>query len=55
MILRENVPLAPLTTFDIGGAHASDIARLARDMQMAVENIFGVSLEREVEYLGEVE
>ena len=48
-------PRHTLTIINIGGARAQDIALLARDMQDAVKNIFGVRLEREVEYIGEVE
>ncbi len=48
-------PRHTLSIINVGDARASDIAQLARDMQTAVKNIFTVSLEREVEYIGEVE
>lgn len=44
-----------LALINRGGARAQDIALLARDMQDAVEKIFGIRLEREVEYVGDVE
>jgi UDP-N-acetylmuramate dehydrogenase len=48
-------PKHTLAIINLGGARASDIAELARDMQSAVEKIFGIRLEREVEYIGDVE
>ncbi len=48
-------PRHTLSIINIAGASAKDIAELARAMQHAVENIFGISLEREVEYVGDVE
>ncbi|HEX8947253.1 MAG TPA: UDP-N-acetylmuramate dehydrogenase [Candidatus Paceibacterota bacterium] len=44
-------PKHTLSIINLGDAHAVDIARLADDMQHAVEHIFGVRLEREVETL----
>ncbi len=48
-------PMHTLSIINVAGARALEIAQLARDMQDAVENIFGVRLEREVEYVGDVE
>ncbi len=48
-------PRHTLSIINVAGASAKDIAELARDMQDAVENIFDISLEREVEYIGSVE
>ena len=48
-------PLHTLSIINVGDARTEDIVRLARDMQDAVERVFGVRLEREVEYIGEVE
>jgi UDP-N-acetylmuramate dehydrogenase len=48
-------PRHTLSIINVAGAKAADIAELASDMQKAVEKIFGVTLEREVEYIGEVE
>jgi UDP-N-acetylmuramate dehydrogenase len=48
-------PKHTLSVINVGGACARDIAQLARDMQEKVEEIFGVRLEREVEYIGNVE
>ncbi len=56
--VRGNVGISPrhtLSIINLGGARAREIAQLARDMQHAVEKIFGVRLEREVEYVGAVE
>ncbi len=53
--VRGNVGISPrhtLSIINVGGACAQDIADLARDMQGAVEKIFGIRLEREVEYVG---
>jgi len=55
--VRGPVGISPKHTLAIinhGGARAEDIAQLARDMQDAVGKIFGIHLEREVEYVGEV-
>ncbi len=43
-----------LTIINLGGAQAKDIAELAGDMCASVQNIFGIRLEREVEYIGNV-
>jgi UDP-N-acetylmuramate dehydrogenase len=48
-------PRHTLSIINVAGAHARDIALFARDMQDAVEKIFGIRLEREVEYIGDVE
>ena len=48
-------PQHTLSIINTGTASASEIAELARAMQCAVENLFGIRLEREVEYVGEVE
>ncbi|MCR4333661.1 MAG: UDP-N-acetylmuramate dehydrogenase [Patescibacteria group bacterium] len=56
--IRGPVGISPKHTLAIinrGNARTADIAALARDMQNAVEKIFGIRLEREVEYIGEVE
>lgn len=56
--VRGSVGISPRHTLAIinrGDARAADIARLAADMQRAVANIFGIRLEREVEYVGDVE
>ena len=56
--IRGEVGVSPrhtLTIINIKNANAQDIARLAADMQNAVEKIFKLRLEREVEYVGEVE
>lgn len=53
--VRGNVGISPrhtLSIINVGGARARDIAELARDMQNAVEKVFGIQLEREVEYVG---
>lgn len=47
-------PKHTLTLINRGGARASEVAGLARDMQEAVKKIFGIELEREVEYVGAV-
>lgn len=55
---RGSVGVSPkhtLAVINLGGARASDIAGFARDMRDAVEKIFGIRLEREVEYVGAVE
>lgn len=48
-------PKHTLSIINLGGATAREVAALARDMHDAVENIFGLSLEREVQYVGDVE
>lgn len=56
--VRGQVGISPkhtLTIINLGNARASEVAALARDMQRAVHALFDVHLEREVEYLGEVE
>lgn len=56
--VRGSVGISPRHTLSIinrGDGSAADIAALAHDMQNAVEKIFGVRLEREVEYIGDVE
>jgi UDP-N-acetylmuramate dehydrogenase len=47
-------PKHTLSIINVGDARAQDIAALARDMQGAVEKIFGIRLEREVEYVGNI-
>ena len=56
--VRGGVGISPRHTLSIiavADARAADIAKLARDMQDAVEKLFGIQLEREVEYVGAVE
>jgi UDP-N-acetylmuramate dehydrogenase len=56
--VRGTVGISPqhtLSIINVANARAEDIAQLAQDMQHAVEKIFGVSIEREVEYIGAVE
>ncbi|MEK7144851.1 MAG: UDP-N-acetylmuramate dehydrogenase [Patescibacteria group bacterium] len=48
-------PKHTLSIINVGGARAEEIAALARDMQREVEKLFGIHLEREVEYVGNVE
>lgn len=48
-------PRHTLSLINVGGGSAKDIARLARAMQDAVEKLFNIKLEREVEYIGDVE
>ena len=48
-------PRHTLSIINVADARATDIAELARDMRDAVEKIFGIQLEREVEYVGDVE
>jgi len=48
-------PKHTLSIINIADGRAQDIAALARDMQDAVEKLFGIVLEREVEYVGDVE
>lgn len=55
--VRGEVGISPrhtLSIINVGNARAKDIAELARDMQSAVEKMFGIHLEREVEYVGNV-
>jgi len=47
-------PRHTLSIINVDNACATDIARLAYDMQQAVEKLFGIRLEREVEYVGGV-
>ena len=47
-------PRHTLSIINVAGARATDIAQLASDMQRAVENLFGIRLEREVEYIGNI-
>lgn len=56
--MRGDVGISPRHTLSIinaGDACAHDIAMLAHDMQEKVLNVFGISLEQEVEYVGDVE
>lgn len=48
-------PKHTLALINCGDARAADIAALARAMQDAVKKLFGIHLEREVEYVGDVE
>ncbi|OGG79933.1 UDP-N-acetylenolpyruvoylglucosamine reductase [Candidatus Kaiserbacteria bacterium RIFCSPLOWO2_02_FULL_55_12] len=47
-------PRHTLSLINVGGARAEDIAALAHDMREAVEKIFGIRLECEVEYVGAI-
>ncbi len=47
-------PRHTLSIINVANARAQDIATLARDMQDAVEKKFGIRLEREVEYVGDI-
>ncbi|MFA6503197.1 MAG: hypothetical protein WCT45_02995, partial [Candidatus Paceibacterota bacterium] len=47
-------PRHTLSIINRGGASARDITTLARDMQDAVLQKFGIHLEREVEYVGDI-
>jgi len=47
-------PRHTLSLINVADARAEDIARLAADMQDAVERIFGIRLKREVEYIGAI-
>jgi UDP-N-acetylmuramate dehydrogenase len=47
-------PRHTLSIINVAEARAEDIARLAALMQDAVEKIFGIRLEREVEYVGNI-
>jgi len=48
-------PQHTLSIINVARASAHDIMELARDMQNAVAELFGIHLEREVEYIGAVE
>jgi len=55
--VRGEVGISPrhtLSLINVGHASARDIMEFARAMQDAVEKVFGIHLEREVEYIGEV-
>jgi UDP-N-acetylmuramate dehydrogenase len=54
--VRGNVGISPRHTLSIINVHnasAQEVQDLARDMQAVVQKIFNVTLEREVEYIGE--
>lgn len=54
---RGSVGISPRHTLSIvngGDASAEEVAELAHDMQEAVKKIFGINLEREVEYVGDI-
>ena len=54
---RGTVGISPrhtLSIINVEDARAKDIAQLARDMSDAIEKIFGIKLEREVEYIGDI-
>ncbi len=56
--VRDLVGVSPkhqLSIINLGGARASEVAELARDMHNSVKKLFDVDLEREVEYVGDVE
>lgn len=56
--VRGKVGVSPrhtLSLINVGGGSAREVAELARAMQDAVEKLFGIRLEREVEYIGDVE
>jgi UDP-N-acetylmuramate dehydrogenase len=48
-------PKHQLCIINLGGACAREVASLAGDMQSAVEELFDLHLEREVQYVGSVE
>lgn len=48
-------PRHQLSIINVSGATAHDVAELARDMRDAVKKIFNVQLQREAEYVGNVE
>ncbi len=48
-------PQHTLSIINLGGARASEVAALARDMHDAVAALFSISLEREVTYVGEIQ
>ncbi len=53
--IRGNVGVSPkhtLAIINLEGACAQEVAALAHDMQNAVHTLFGIRLEREVEYVG---
>ncbi|MBI4065738.1 UDP-N-acetylmuramate dehydrogenase [Candidatus Kaiserbacteria bacterium] len=55
---RGSVGISPrhtLSIINIAGARASEIAELALDMQNSVKKLFGIGLETEVEYIGDIE
>lgn len=55
--VRGAVGISPnhtLSIINLGDATARDVAILARDMHDEVQNIFNISLEREVQYVGNV-
>lgn len=55
---QDGVGISPrhtLSIINVAGARAEDIVTLARAMQDAVEKLFGIRLEREVEYIGDIE
>lgn len=47
-------PLHTLSVVNFGDASAEEVARLAHDMQHAVEKLFHIVLEQEVEYIGKI-
>ncbi len=47
-------PRHTLSIINVGNARASEIAELANDMQDTIEKIFGIKLEFEVKYVGDV-
>lgn len=47
-------PKHTLSIINLGGATAREVAQLAHDMQEAVEKMFHLRLEREVQYVGNV-
>lgn len=56
--VRGSVGISPkhtLSIINLGGARATQVAELARDMHDAVQKLFYVDLEREVQYVGAVE
>lgn len=56
--VRDRVGISPvhqLALINRGGARANAVAALARDIQNAVKDQFGIMLEREVEYVGTIE
>lgn len=56
--VRGTVGVSPdhqLFLINRGGASARELVSLARDMEASVEKLFGVRLQREVEFVGDVE
>ncbi len=56
--VRGTVGISPkhtLSIINLGGGTAREVSALARDMRNAVQTIFNLSLEREVQYVGDVE